>query len=249
MTMSSREIAELTGKRHDNVVRDIREMLDELSDSSNLRNVREDKDARGYTAEYHLPKHETLVLVSGYSIQLRSKIIRRWEELEQVVAQPNEHAIPFSKAIEDFHLAVMVAKELNFSPSSKLGAIRTVLTAHDSAAVLTLPAYAIDAPTGATAGSSEPTASLTTLLKKYGSGLTATKANLILHRAGFLEMKTRPSSKHPDEVRSFWSVTEKGLAYGKNVTNEKNQRETQPHWYESTFSALCAEAGIIAVQL
>ena len=30
LTMTSREIAELTGKRHDNVMRDIRTMLDDL---------------------------------------------------------------------------------------------------------------------------------------------------------------------------------------------------------------------------
>lgn len=39
LTMTSREIAELTGKRHDNVMRDIRTMLDDLEHSSNLRFV------------------------------------------------------------------------------------------------------------------------------------------------------------------------------------------------------------------
>lgn len=86
-TMSSREIAELTGKEHKNVIRDIRLMIAALEDGSDLSHVIEAKDARGYTAGFHLPKRESLILVSGYDIQLRARIIDRWQELE-AAAQP-----------------------------------------------------------------------------------------------------------------------------------------------------------------
>lgn len=85
--MSSREIAELTGKEHKNVIRDIEKMLSDLEkDGSNLshlvNSVSYDKDARGYTTAIHLLKRETLILVSGYSVELRARIIDRWQELE-----------------------------------------------------------------------------------------------------------------------------------------------------------------------
>ena len=82
LTMSSREIAELTGKRHDNVMRDIRAMLADLGDGSNLSHVEETKDSRGYTSEISLPKDLTLTLVAGYNVKLRKRIIDRWLELE-----------------------------------------------------------------------------------------------------------------------------------------------------------------------
>lgn len=82
LTMSSREIAELTGKEHKNVIRDIRVLLGELGDGSTLSHVREEKDARGYTACFHLPKDLTLTLVAGYSAPLRHRIVSRWLELE-----------------------------------------------------------------------------------------------------------------------------------------------------------------------
>lgn len=83
LTMSSREIAELTGKEHKNVIRDIRTMLAELVDGSGLSHVQEQRDARGYTACFLLPKRETMVLVTGYSIPLRARVVDRWMELEE----------------------------------------------------------------------------------------------------------------------------------------------------------------------
>lgn len=90
-TMSSLEISELTGKEHKNVIRDIRVMLEELrNDGSDLSHVREEKDARGYTTMFHLTRELTDVLLTGYSIPLRRKVIARWHELEaRVSAAPD----------------------------------------------------------------------------------------------------------------------------------------------------------------
>ena len=91
-TMTSREIAELTGKAHTHVLRDIRHLMAELGDPL-LVHLREVKDARQYTDHFVLPKRETLILVSGYSIPMRAKIIDRWQELEAAQA-PAAPALP-----------------------------------------------------------------------------------------------------------------------------------------------------------
>lgn len=82
LAMSSAEIAQLTGKRHGDVIRDIRAMLDALGDDADLRHVRETKDGRGYTSEFSLAKDLTLTLVAGYDVRLRKRIIDRWQSLE-----------------------------------------------------------------------------------------------------------------------------------------------------------------------
>lgn len=83
LTMTSSEIAQLTGKQHKNVIRDIREMLDALAgDGSDLSHVREDKDSRGYTQNFHLDRELTETLITGYSVPLRHRVIRRLHELE-----------------------------------------------------------------------------------------------------------------------------------------------------------------------
>ncbi len=86
-TMSSREIADLCEKRHDHVMRDIRDMLVQLHGEGDLPKFGGiEKDARNRDQPiYRLPKRETLILVSGYRLDLRAKIIDRWEELERKV--------------------------------------------------------------------------------------------------------------------------------------------------------------------
>ena len=86
LTMSSREIAELTGKLHHHVMRDIKAMLDDLGEVAT-------KFGGYYIAPngkqnpcFNLPKRETMVLVSGYSVALRARIVDRWMELEEAAA-------------------------------------------------------------------------------------------------------------------------------------------------------------------
>lgn len=89
VTMSSSEIAGLTGKQHKDVIRDVRVMISALAkDGADLRHVLEDKDARGYTENFHLDRELTETLITGYSIPLRNKVIRRLHELERKLSRP-----------------------------------------------------------------------------------------------------------------------------------------------------------------
>lgn len=85
-TMSSREIAELTGKEHDNVRRDISKMAQDLSLTFEEK-VMPSNGGRP-SKVFLLNKENTLILVSGYSIKMRAAIIRRWQELESRVNTP-----------------------------------------------------------------------------------------------------------------------------------------------------------------
>ncbi|MGE4534680.1 BRO-N domain-containing protein [Halomonas sp.] len=106
-----------------------------------------------------------------------------------------------------------------------------------------LPGYVVDGP-GDAGGQSLPTASATELLERHLPGAISTQSfNQLLADHGFLERKTRRASKG---VKGYWAVTEKGLAFGKNLTNPSNPRETQPHWYGERFDGLLTEVGLLA---
>lgn len=82
-TMSSLEIAELTEKRHDAILRDIRNLLNQGVNAHNFVEV-EYTDKKGEKRPcYELTKKGCLILASGYDAKLREKIIDRWEELEK----------------------------------------------------------------------------------------------------------------------------------------------------------------------
>ena len=91
--MSSLEIAELTGKEHFHVLRDTRLMLAELGeDASRFGGMSTDKYGRPLPI-FLLDKHLSITLVSGYSVEIRSRIIKRWMELEEGLRQESLQSV------------------------------------------------------------------------------------------------------------------------------------------------------------
>lgn len=108
LTMSSREIAELTGKQHSHVKRDIDNMCAEINHPE-LEGSTFEHRGNWYT-QYHLDKELTLCLIAGYSAKLRMTIIKRWQELESKQAPQ----IPQTYA-EALQLAADQAKQLELA--------------------------------------------------------------------------------------------------------------------------------------
>lgn len=85
-TMTSLEIAEITGKNHSHIMRDIRNLLSQgVSESNFGLSSYKQSQPNGGTKNvpcYKLTKKGCLILASGYDALLREKIINRWEELE-----------------------------------------------------------------------------------------------------------------------------------------------------------------------
>lgn len=106
-SMSSREIAELTGKRHDNVLRDIKILIEQGAiDRLSFEAISyKDTYGREQTA-YELNFDATMTLVTGYNAVLRAKVIRRWRELEE-----RNHSVALPKTYKEALKALLVEVE------------------------------------------------------------------------------------------------------------------------------------------
>lgn len=103
VTMSSSEIAELTGKNKADIHVDIWNMLSQLysitKDDGKTHHIKNQQvvlvdgvsvtfDARGYVFEFNLDRYHTEVLVTGYDLKRRAAVIKRWYDLESGKATP-----------------------------------------------------------------------------------------------------------------------------------------------------------------
>jgi len=93
--MGSREIAEMTGKSHAHLLRDIRKMEESWIKINQTNFVLVDYiDGKGEKRpEYLLTKKESLYIATKFNDIARARLINRWEELEQQV-QNNQFQIP-----------------------------------------------------------------------------------------------------------------------------------------------------------
>lgn len=102
ITMTSREIAELTGKQHSHVMRDIRALLEVLEQNPNLDFVCK---LTAYTSitgqeypQYEMDKDTCLTLLLGYDVAARFKVVKRWQELEATAAALPDFGNPAAAA-------------------------------------------------------------------------------------------------------------------------------------------------------
>lgn len=142
MKMTSREISELTSKRHDHVCRDI-ELLNETLAQESLPKVGESF----YTADngqtyrqFLLTKEQTIDLMTGYSRNLRVRINRRWAELEAHVSQRSPvmvlpdftNPVEAARAFADQYEAKQIAQNQLAIAQPKADALDYISTAVNS---------------------------------------------------------------------------------------------------------------------
>ena len=210
--MTSLEIAEVTGKRHSDVLEAIRNMESAWCQVTQRKFPLSDyTDSTGRKQPcYILSKTECLYIATKFNDVARAKLILRWEELETGKSTPY-----YINSKEDEAKACMVwvkgCKELlNLNDSS------TLLLMKKAAEPLGLP--------------------LPDYVQSKGVMKSAKAFNKLAIKEGFLEEKQRKSST--GKIKSFKSITQKGEEYGENQVSPNNPKETQPLWYESKFQSL-----------
>lgn len=76
------------------------------------------------------------------------------------------------------------------------------------------------------------------LLERFGRKGQIHEFNRRMEAKGLLEVKERRSTSRPDHIKRFKALTEAGLEFGENSVSPKNEKEVQPHYYESKFGEL-----------
>lgn len=142
--MSSREIANLTGKQHKNVMADCRSMFESLNlQSAEFSADYQDDKGRTYQ-EYWLDQDLTMTLMMGYSIPLRHKVATRWRQLESGEALPQKSAshLPEYRRARAIKMEVeAISLALSFMPKLSDVAKQTAMAraVNDAAGIELLP--------------------------------------------------------------------------------------------------------------
>lgn len=85
----------------------------------------------------------------------------------------------------------------------------------------------------------QPVTNLTQLLKEFNlHHFSAKKLNPILEQLGILEKISRRSTRSKSGTTTYWSLTSKGLEFGKNEASPQSPRETQPLYFRDKFRQL-----------
>ena len=234
-TMSSREIAELTGKEHKHVMRDIRALIEQgaigqsnfgLSTYTNSQNKEQ--------PEYLLDFDATMTLVTGYNAVLRAKVIRRWRELEEGTSNICTQTQPMlltedRKDAIAFESYLSVAKLCGFTGNQALLKANRAVEKTRGVSLLKLLDVTLETP------NKQALLTPTEIGRRFEPAITPIVVNRLLEEMGL-------QCKEPKPIKGYsWRPTEKGEVYGTYVEDTKKYCDGTVQywkWYESVIEAL-----------
>ena len=231
--MSSREIAELTGKEHGHVLRDIRNLESQGAINQSNFGLVDYIDAKGEKRpEYLLDFDATMTLVTGYNAVLRAKVIRRWRELEEggLKSPPSLPLLSEEIMVRSFkanhEMALLFGLEGN---QALLAADKAVRKLHNisPAALLEIQLKSPE---------NEALIIATEIGKRLNPPKSPGFVNMALAGMGFLERVEYKSNKFD------WRLTDKGKEYGTYLDTGKKHSDGTPvqqiKWKESVVPLL-----------
>ena len=255
-TMSSVEIAEMTGKLHRHVLRSIRAMEPAWMkvNGSNFGLV-EYTDAKGekrpmYTLDYR----ECMYIATKFNDEARAKLILRWDELEREDREKERNAQlgpADSGASHTVHeLIEWVGALQRLGGADKAATLEIMKKIAEERG---LPMIDIPVPTENTSQSIKRPSikkitpspakeedkcklvrkayTLTALLKIHGKKYTAAQFNRLLIEKGFMEILYKNGEPYK-------AIALKGLKYGVNSIRTDYPDTLLPVWYSDTFPRL-----------
>ena len=254
-TMSSVEIAEMTGKRHCDVMRSIRAMepawvkIAERKFASCSYKDENNRERPMYLLYYR----ECMYIATKFNDEARAKLILRWDELEKEDRAKESNALPSSPDSGAGHTVHELIEWVG--ALQRLGGADKALTLELMKKIAEekgLPMIDIPVSTENTPEEKRPCIekltpspakekdkckivrkayTLTDLLKIHGKKYTAAQFNQLLIEKGFMEIRNKNGE-------SYKAISLKGLKYGVNSTRIDYPDTLLPVWYSDTFPRL-----------
>lgn len=179
-TMTSMQIAEVTGKEHKNVLRDIRNMENAwIKISGRKFELTEYNDAQGKKRPmYALTKSETLYIATKFNDEARAKLVLRWEELEKAnrnIALPNDYLSALKALLESEEKKIQLVNANNELVENNIALNNRILQIESSVKELKRKSDYTDIVL-----QSKGTLTIKSIAQDYG--MSANRLNEILHK-------------------------------------------------------------------
>lgn len=233
-TITSLEVAEMVGKEHSNLMKDIRRYIQKSAevkiDLGDFFIKSAYLDANNQSRPCYLVTKKGCEFIANKltgakGISFTAKYINRFHDMEDYIKDSESGMfISFKEQVQSLEV---VAEMLRMNDASRILMIENFYKQYNIPTGF-LPKYEHN--------NSRQLKSLSALLKENGCGISAPKFNQKLIGQGYLEERKRPSSK--GNTKKFKALTESGLQYGENAINPHNQKEVQPLYYEDSFMEL-----------